>query len=213
MKTTFMTAVFAATTLLALTPAAFAGSDTPSVDDIEFHSFETDGSACEGENMFANIVSESDAYTADVLDFAFGDVKAKSNPKKKKRELAKDCQIDFVMTYPRGYRFTIEYVTFSGYVNLKTGQNGLFKTRLGGGLNKASRGFDTMLVGPVRGEFDGGRTMRVIEGFRTSCSGKARMSVYTSISILGNPALRGQIRSSKKSGYLNQSFRLKWHKC
>lgn len=211
MKTTFVAAVaFGAATMLA--SSAFADT-TPTIDDIAFSNFQTDGSACAGENMFANIVSESDAQTADILDFAFGDVAAKTGPNQKQAEFSKSCQMNFTMTYPKGYRFTFDYVSFTGFADLKQGQFGTFTTRVGGGLNKASKGYLTYLLGPITGEFQGGRTFRKITGFKTPCKGKADVAITTGVGVKGNTKAAGTIGSSKSSGYLNQSFRLVWEKC
>lgn len=198
---------------LACAPAAVA--DIPSIDDIEFSSFETDGSACEGDNLFANIVAEDDNQNADVLDFAFLDVAAKTGPKQKKSAFQKSCTMNFVMTYPKGYRFSFDYVTFTGYADIKTGQLGKFTTHVAPITNTSgsASGYTTYLIGPVKGEFDGGRTMREIKRFKTPCSGKVSMYVRTSVGIDGKTKAAGTISSSRKNGYMNQSFKINWEKC
>ncbi|KAK2809727.1 hypothetical protein FQN50_003572 [Emmonsiellopsis sp. PD_5] len=118
------------------------------------------------------------------------------------------CQLNFVLTYPQGWSFTVFGVDYKGYVSLGSGSTGLVRSSyyFSGETDQVVSTID--FTGPTSGRFE--KHDAIAWGTWSPCgTTDVMLNVKQEVLVSGS----GKIASTSTDGEFGNIVFLKWKKC
>lgn len=196
---------------LLLSSVSFAQG--PKLGEVDIQEFSADGKGCPAGTTKSIVTNSTPGSSAaDYLQVAYDAFEVESGADVPKRDQRTNCNLSFVVKYPKGYRFYFGNLQFDGYAELERGTDAEFQTTIRTPFGSKLR-YKSLLRGPFSDNFGDTETGKTLRKFKTECDGSASISISNKLRMRGDTKQEGKVGVDVGSASVRQGLTIKWEKC
>lgn len=197
----------------ALAMSTMGFSQSPGVGEVNISDVSAMGSGCRaGTTRVIVTNSRPGSRNADYLQITYDDFIVRSGEGTTSRDQRRSCNLGFNVTFPKGYKFYFQNLSFDGFAELESGTNAEFQTVVRVPFGSSLK-YKSLLRGPFDGDFDDTETGKRLRKFDSGCDGKALIKLENKLRITGNKKQEGKVGVDVGSGQGHQGLKIFWEKC